>query len=179
VKYDGFFVLRESITKSKKQLDAIANLSQIEKQFIATLIDTEVAVGYFIRKSNVSGATWVAYIAVKMKYCGDIAFFAKLISRRPPSRGLYANTLKHSLDPRWSLNVQGIIAYTVLREVRAYLHNEKSILEVDCILAHGPIENGERPHPFVQCGAKHVRRGVWFWPQIDNEPNSEQIAHSG
>lgn len=168
----------ELLSRSKPQLDAIARLDPIQKQFIGTLVDTEVAVGYFIRRGNVSGATWVAYIAVKMKYGGDLAYFARLISRSPPSKGLYANTIKQSLDIRWSPNVQGIVAYAVLREVRPYLHNEKSITEVDCILSHGPIVSAELPHPFVQCGARHIRRGVWYWPQIDDDKPGGQESRS-
>ena len=169
VRFHGFKVFKDVLTKCGKQLAAIAQLTPTQKQFIGTLVDTEVAVGYFIRKSNVSGRTWVAYIGVKMKYAGDLAYFAKLISRLPPSRGLYANTIKHSLDLRWSINVQGIVAYAILREVKPYLHNEKSIIEVDCILKHGPIVDGKQLHPFVQCGARWVRRGVWYWPQIDDK----------
>lgn len=167
VAYDGFYVPRESITRSNKQLAAIEALTSDQRQFLGTMIDTEVAAGYFRRKSNVSGDTWVAYVAVKMKYGGDLKYLAHLISHIPPSRSLNANTITNSLDLRWSLQVEGIVAYTLLREVRAYLHNEKSIIEVDCILGHGPIVKASDPHPFVQCGAKWIRRGVWLWPQID------------
>jgi hypothetical protein len=171
VLYHGFLIMEELLSRCKVQLGAIASLDPIEKQFIGTLVDTESAVGYFIRKTNVSGATWVSYISAKMKYAGDLAYFAKLISHLPPSRGLYANTIKQSLDPRWSLNVQGIVAYSIILQIMPYLHNEKSIIEVDCILKHGPIVNATQPHPFVQCGALRVRRGVWYWPQIDDEPS--------
>ena len=168
VTYDGFYVPRESLTNSNKQLTAIKVLTPEQRQFLGTMIDTEVAAGYFRRMSNVSGGTWVAYVAVKMKYGGDIKYFAQLVSHVPPSRHLNANTIKNSLDFRWSLQVEGIVAYTLLREVRAYLHNEKSIIEVDCILRHGPIVEASESHPFIQCGAKWIRRGVWFWPQIDD-----------
>jgi len=173
VSYDGFYVPKESLTRSNKQLVAIGSLKPIQKQFVGTLVDTEVAVGYFLRNTNATGKTWVAYIAVKMKYGGDLVYLAELISRLPPSRGWYANTIKHSLDRRWSLNIQGVVAYTLVREIRPYLHNEKSIIEVDCVLTHGPVTNGEGPHPFVQCGGRHIRRGVWYWPQIDEENESE------
>jgi len=172
VLYDGFYVPKDNLTRSKKQLAAIIALTPIQKQFIGTLVDTEVAVGYFLRDTNVSGKTWVAYIAVKMKYGGDLSYLSKLISRLPPSRGWYANTIKKSLDRRWSLNIQGIVAYNLLREIRPYLHNEKSIIEVECILRHGPVTSGDEPHPFVRCGAKHIRRGVWYWPQVDDANDS-------
>ena len=179
VLFDGFFVTKESLTRSKSQLDAIMSLVPVEKQFIGTMVDTEVAVGYFLRSTNVSGSTFVAYIAVKMKYGGDLAYLAKLISRLPPSRGWYSNPIKQSRDRRWSLNIQGVVAYTLLREIRPFLRNEKSVIEVDCVLRHGPVISGEELHPFIQCGAKNVRRGVWFWPQIDEENDAIQTTHSG
>jgi hypothetical protein len=178
VPFFEFLVMRELLSRCKAQLNAVAQLDQIQKQFIGTLVDTEIAVGYFIRRTNVSGATWVAYLAVKMKYGGDLAYFAKLISHLPPSRGLYANPIKQALDRRWSLSVQGVVAYSILREVRPFLHNEKSIIEVDCILRQGPTVRGELLHPFVQCGGRRVRRGVWYWPQIDDENDPRQIIHS-
>jgi len=171
VKYDGFYVPRESLTRSDAQLKAIKTLTDVQRQFVGTMIDTEVAVGYFRRVSNVSGDTWVAYVAVKMKYGGDLKHLAQLISHLPPSRHLNANTIKGTLDLRWSLQVQGIVAYALLRGVRDYLHNEKSIVEVNCILRYGPTVNASEPHPFLRCGAKWVRRGVWFWPQIDEKFN--------
>jgi hypothetical protein len=172
VSYDGFIVPKENLTRSKNQLQAIALLTPTQKQFIGTMIDTEVASGYFLRKSNVSGGTWVAYLAVKMKYGGDLSYFASLVSHIPPSRHLNANTIKKSLDLRWSLQIQGIVAYALFREVRPYLHNEKSIVEVDCILKHGPVVAASNPHPFVSCRASRIRRGVWHWPQIDGPLDS-------
>jgi hypothetical protein len=179
VLYGGFVVPKDSISRSKHQLSAIRALSPVQKQFIGTMVDTEVAVGYFLRKTNMSGPVWVAYLAVKMKYRGDLAYLSNLVAHLPPSQGLYANTIKKSLDPRWSLSLQGIVAYALLREVRPYLHNEKSIVEVECILANGPVTSGEEPHPFIKCGAKRVRRGVWYWPQIDEENDYKRSAHSG
>ena len=172
VRYDQFLVMPEVLTRSAKQLSAISVLTTNQRQFVGTMIDTEVAVGYCLRTSNVSGGTWVAYVAVKMKYGGDLKYFAHLIAHIPPGRHLFANTIKKSFDLRWSLQFQGIVAYALLREVRSYLHNEKSIIEVDCILRHGPIVVATEPHPFVQCGAIRIRRGAWFWPQIDGgEPD--------
>ena len=179
IPYDGFPVLKESLTRSRKQISAIVAMTRIQRQFVGTMIDTEVAVGYTLRKTYASGTAWVSYLAVKMKYSGDLVYLAKLTSRLPPSRGWYANTIKQSLDRRWSLNVQGVVAYTLLREVRPYLHNQKAIIEVSCILEHGPIVNGDLRHPFVQCGAKHVKRGVWYWPQIDDVNNADSKAHRG
>jgi hypothetical protein len=169
VSYMGFEVRKNEIGRSRNQLGAITALTDIQKQFIGTMIDTEVAEGYFFRKSPLYGDSWVSYVAVKMKYGGDLKYFAQLISHLPPSRGWYANTIKHSLDRRWSLNIQGIVAFTLIHGVRPYLHNEKSIIEADCILEHGPMTDGRLPHPFVLSGANKVRRGVWYWPQIDNE----------
>ncbi len=179
VDYDGFRVLKENLSRSRKQLTAIGALAPIEKQFVGTMIDTEIAAGYFLRASNISGSNWSAYVAVKMKYGGDLVYLASLIGHLPPSRGWYANTIKHSRDRRWSLNILGVVAYTLLREARPYLHNEKSIVEVDCILKHGPIVSGRLPHPFVQSGAVRLRRGVWYWPGIDDENEKDPLAHSG
>jgi hypothetical protein len=95
------------------------------------MVDTEVAAGYYVRTGNVSGDMWVAYVAVKMKYSGDLAHMAKLLAHRPPTRGWNANTITKGFDLRWSFGLQGIVAYALLREVRPYLHNEKSMIEVD------------------------------------------------
>jgi len=179
VRYDGFFVLPEVLTRSKKQLSAIGRLTRIEKQFLGTMVDTEVAAGYYIRRSNVTGDVWVAYVAVKMKYPGDLAYMAKLVAHRPPSKGWNANTITNGLDLRWSLGFQGIVAYTLLREVRTYIHNEKSAIEVDCILKHGPTVSANQTHPFEDCGEIRVRRGVWFWPQIDDKESHRSYGHSG
>lgn len=160
---------REHITRSKRHLIAIAALTIVQKQFIGTLVDTEVAVGYFFRLSKTFGGRWVAYLAVKMKYGGDLKYFANLIAHSPPSRSFNANTITKTMDLRWSLQTQGIVAYTLLRDVKPFLHNEKSIIEVDCILKHGPIVPTSARHPFVECGATWIRRGVWYWPQIDDE----------
>ena len=170
VLYDSFLVMQELITRCKKQLAAIATLNAVQRQFIGTIVDTEAAVGYFFRKSKTFGGRWVAYIAAKMKYGGDLKFLAQLIGHLPPSRSYNANSIKHTMDLRWSIQTQGIVAYALLREVKPFLHNEKSIVEVDCILKHGPIVGADQPHPFVQCDGIRIRRGVWYWPQID-EPS--------
>jgi hypothetical protein len=47
-RFDKFYVLKESLTKCRHQLAAIGKLTPVQKQFIATLVDTEVAVGYFL-----------------------------------------------------------------------------------------------------------------------------------
>jgi len=179
VQYDGFFILPEVLTRSRKQLAAIRRLTRIEKQFLGTMVDTEVAVGYFIRRSNVTGNTWVAYVAVKMKYPGDLAHMAKLIGHLPPSKGWNTNTITNGLDLRWSLNLQGVVAFTLLRDIRPYIHNEKSAIEVDCILKGGPTLRANQRHPFEDCGAVRIRRGVWFWPQIDDKESHRSYVHSG
>ena len=179
VRYDSFYVLRESITRSKKQLAAISKLTSIQKQFIGTLVDTEIAAGYYLKLHKSARPAWIAYVAVKMKYGGDVALFAELIGSLPPSRTLNMNSISHTLDLRWSKQIQGIVAYTLLRQVRPYLHNEKSIVEVDCILQHGPAVPASNPHPFISCGATRVRRGVWFWPQIDEENDPVNLTHRG
>ncbi|MDA4126803.1 MAG: hypothetical protein OK452_06345 [Thaumarchaeota archaeon] len=176
VKYDGFYVLREIITKCRIQLEAIAALTPIQKQFIGTLVDTEVAVGYFLVANQESNRRWTAYLAVKMKYGGDVAYLSRLIGGGPPSRSFNANTITHSKDLRWSKQVQGLVAYALLKEVRSYLHNEKSIVEVQCIMKYGPRVSADRPHPFVEFGATRLRRGVWYWPQIDNGTPLDELS---
>ena len=54
----------------------MSKLNEVQKQFIGTMLDTEVVAGYFLRKSNVAGNTRSAYVAVKMKYGGDLFYFA-------------------------------------------------------------------------------------------------------
>ena len=176
MKYDSFYVLRENITKCRRQLEAIAALTPIQKQFIGTLVDTEVAVGYFLVANKHSKKRWTAYLAVKMKYRGDVAYLSSLIGDGPPSQSLNANTITHSKDLRWSKQVQGLVAYALLKEVKRYLHNEKSIIEVECIMKYGPRVSPERPHPFVDFGATRLRRGVWYWPQIDDGTPLEELS---
>jgi len=180
VSYDGFPIVRESLTKSKNQLGAIRSLTPTQKQFVATLVDTEAAVGYFLKLTkNGRRPAWIAYLAVKMKHRGDLGHLAELVAHQAPSRSLNWNTITQTLDLRWSVQVQGVVAYTLLRAVRPFLFNEKSIIEVDCILKHGPLVAGDKPHPFVLFGAMRVRRGVWFWPQIEgaNKGDKSSIAN--
>ena len=179
VQFHGFLVMQEVVTRSRKQLAAIRRLTRIEKQFLGTMVDTEVAVGYFIRRSNVMGNTWVAYLAVKMKYPGNLVHMAKLVGHLPPSKSWNANIITKGPDLRWSLNLQGIVAFTLLGEIRPYIHNEKSAIEVDCILRHGPALSANQRHPFEDCGAIRIRRGVWFWPQIDDKESHRSYVHSG
>ena len=170
--YDGFPILKESLTRSRNQLDAIRVLTPIQKQFVGTLVDTEAAVGYFLKLAkHRKRPAWIAYLAVKMKHRGDVGHLAELVSHRGPSRSLNKNTITQTLDLRWSVQIQGVVAYTLLRDVRSFLFNEKSIIEVDCIMKNGPLVAGDQPHPFVSFGAMRVRRGVWFWPQIDGANN--------
>jgi hypothetical protein len=177
VLYDGFRILKESLTRSKGQLAAILAMTPVQKQFVGAIVDTEAAVGYFLKLArHAKRPAWIAYLAVKMKYRGDLAHLAELISHQPPSRSLNKNTITQSLDLRWSVQVQGVVAYTLLREVRPYLFNEKSIIEVDCILKYGPLVSSDLPHPFVGFGAARIRRGVWFWPQIDGN-NKGTLNH--
>ena len=173
VDYDGFQVLRESLTNSKNQLAAIVAMTPIQRQFVGTIVDTEAASGYFLKVVTGVRSVWIAYVAGKMKYRGDMARLAELVSHRPPSRSLNKNTITGLMDLRWSVQVQGVVAYTLLRRVGPYLYNEKAKVETDCILRHGPFVPSTLPHPFEQCGATRIRRGVWFWPQIDGEGKNE------
>jgi hypothetical protein len=148
VSYDGFPVLKEGLTNSRRQLGAIGSLKDIQKQFIATLADTEAAIGYFLKLAREGKRpAWICYLAAKMKYRGDLARLAELIGHQPPSRSLNKNTITQTLDLRWSVQVQGVVAYTLVREIRPFLLNEKSIIEADCILRHGPLYFVERAAP--------------------------------
>jgi hypothetical protein len=176
--YDGFPVFKESITASRPRIKAIEGLTPEQKQFVGTLVDTEAAVGYFLKQIRQQRPVWIAYLSVKMKYRGDLGYLSSLTGSRSPSRSLNFNTITHQQDLRWSKQFQGVVAYTLIREVRPFLHNEKSVVEADCILGHGPIVLASEPHPFVSCGGRRVRRGVWYWPSIDEEEVSGQIVHS-
>jgi hypothetical protein len=178
VLYDGFPVFKESITASRPRIKAIEELTPEQKQFVGTLVDTEAAVGYFLKQIGQQRPVWIAYLSVKMKYRGDLAYLSLLTSSLPPSRSLNMNTITHQQDLRWSKQFQGVVAYTLIREVRQFLHNEKSVVEVNCILRHGPIVLASEPHPFVSCGGRRVRRGVWYWPSIDDEEASGQTVRS-
>jgi hypothetical protein len=177
VLYDGFPVFKESITASLPRIKAIEQLTPEQKQFVGTMVDTEAAVGYFLKKIGHQRPVWIAYLSVKMKYRGDLAYLSSLTCSNPPSRSLNMNSITHQKDLRWSKQFQGVVAYTLIRDVRPFLHNEKSVVEVDCILNHGPIVLASEPHPFVSCGGRRVRRGVWYWPLIDDVDNG-QIMHS-
>jgi hypothetical protein len=181
--YDGFYVFKESLTNSRKQLESIGALNPVQKQFVGTLVDTEAAVGYFLKQTGREDrrrrGAWIAYLSVKMKYRGDLGHFAELIGHQSPSRSLNKNTITRTLDLRWSVQIQGVVAYTLLRDVRPFLFNEKSIIEVECILKHGPNVPSDLPHPFITYGAVRVRRGVWYWPQIDGDNNGRQMMRSG
>lgn len=175
VQYDGFPITKQSLTQSKVQLNAISLLTPTQRQFVGTVVDTEAAVGYFLKLAKNESPSWIAYVAAKMKYRGTLARLAELILHQPPSRSLNWNTITQSRDLRWSVQVQGVVAYTLLREVRPHLFNEKSTIETDCVLKHGPIVSSSFPHPFIDCGASRIRRGVWWWPQIDGENNGRPV----
>ena len=92
--YDSFQVLKESLTRSRLQLGAIGLLTAIQRQFVGTLVDTEAAIGYFLRPAKpAKRPAWIAYMAVKMKYRGDLARLAGLIGHQPPSESLNKNAL--------------------------------------------------------------------------------------
>ncbi len=155
---------KEDFSRSRTQLESIGRLSDVDAQFIATLIDTEAAIGYYSRRYESEAPVWTAYISVKMKHRGLIARFALLSGLKVPlAPTLSKNTLTGKMDPRWSKQLTGIVAVALLQRVRPRLFNEKTIAEADCIIASGPAVR-LRTHPFVTFGATRVRRGVWSWP---------------
>lgn len=98
IQYDGFLVLKGSISRSKIQLDAIASMTAIQKQFVGTLVDTEAAVGYYLKLRREGRPGWIAYLSVKMKYRGDLGRLSELVGHKPPSRSLNKNTITKTLD---------------------------------------------------------------------------------
>ena len=170
--YDTFPILKSSLVASARRISFILAMREIDRQFVGTLVDTESATGCIPKLHRCSQRrVWIAYFAAKMKYRGDLAHLTELMGTMPPSKTLNMNTITKQRDYRWSKQFQGVVAYTLLREVRPSLYNEKSMVETDCILKHGPTVTTEMEHPFIACGARWVRRGVWFRPQIDGENN--------
>jgi len=55
----------------------------------------------------------------------------------------------------------------VVRTVASFLHNEKTKIEAESIVKHGPYVAAERPHPFEDDGGVRVKRGVWIWPNLE------------
>lgn len=153
---NGFPIEKGGLTGSRRQLVAIASMTPLEKQFVGTLTDTEAAIGYFSKMTIIGRRLWVAYLAVKMKHRGDLDELSGLMAHGPPSRSLNKNTITNSLDLRWSVQVQGVVAHALLREVRPFMFNEKAKVEADCILEHGPVVT-ESLHPFVDCGGIRVK----------------------
>jgi hypothetical protein len=170
--FDGFVVRRQDINKLGPQLKLIESLKIEDKQFIATLIDTEAAIGYFRRREPYQRigfvmGNWRAYIAVKMIHKGVIAHFATLVGVQVPNKTrLYYNTLKATQESAWSVQTAGIRSYVIIRGVAGMLYNEKSRVEAASILRHEPITPAEEPHPFETDGARRIKRGVWFWPSL-------------
>ena len=102
-----------------------------------------------------------------MKNRVDIAHFAELIGLRvPESTTLVFNTIAGKKDPRWSKQTVGLVAYYAISAVKAFLYNEKSKTEAGCILQCGPVVTPPDIHPFIRCGAKMMKRGVWIWSHV-------------
>lgn len=89
VPFSGFMLRKEDLTRNRRHLSRIESLRAVDKQFIATLIDTEAAIGYFLRKFEHQN-NWTAYISVKMVHSGVVNHFAELLGlerRRRPWEG--------------------------------------------------------------------------------------------
>lgn len=157
---------KEDLTRNRRHLSRIESLRTVDRQFIATLIDTEAAIGYFLRKFEHQN-NWTAYISVKMLHSDVVNHFAELLGlerRRRPSESF--NKLTGNKERRWSVQLSGLIAFATIRKVESFLYNEKSKAEASCILKHGPIVTPSGLHPFLRCGATRRRRGVWIWPNV-------------
>lgn len=98
--YVGHIVRKEDLTRCAPQLERISGLSSVERQFIATLADTEAAIGYY--RAIVGTSNWTSYFSVKMKNRGDVAYFSELVGLRQPVLTRGWNTLTRSYDLRWS-----------------------------------------------------------------------------
>ena len=170
--FDGFIVRQQDVNKLRDRIKYIESLRAIDKQFIATLLDTEAAIGYyrrkeFYRRKGFVVGRWRAYISVKMTYKGDIARLATLLGLKVPERTtMHYNTLKATRELAWSLHTSGLRPYVAIRTVAPFLYNEKTKIEAECIIKHGPILPGEQPHPFESEVAVRIKRGVWIWPNI-------------
>jgi hypothetical protein len=111
---------------------------------------------------------WRSYISIKMTYKGDIFHLANLLGFKEPSKTrLHYNTLKATKESVWCLQTRGLIPYVVVRTVAPFLHNEKTKVEAESIIKHGPYVSAERRHPFEDDGGVRVKRGVWIWPGLD------------
>ena len=162
--FHGFAVRKEDLIRSATQLELIGSMSDTDAQLSATLTETESAIGYLGDRGPGGIQSWTCYHSVKMKTKGLVAYFAHLVGENGPSCTSSWNTLTRSTDLRWCKQTVGVVAYDLVLRVRPFLHSEKTIAEADCIISHGPrVSGGE--HPFVGCGAVHVRRGVWEWPK--------------
>lgn len=171
ITYEGFNVRKEDISRSQQQLARISSMTDLQRQFCATLLDTEAAIGYYLPRKGV--ASWSCYVSVKMKYRGTIARFSDLVAQQGPSLSRGWNAITRSYDDRWTKQVMGIVAFKLIKEVRNFLSNEKTIIEADCILSHGPLVR-DGHHPFERMGALRIRRGVWFWPTLGHRDESEK-----
>lgn len=166
VPFCGFTVRREDLTRNRRELSKIESLGEVDRQFIATLIDTEAAIGYFLRRSGRQN-NWTAYVSVKMIHSGVVNHFAELVGferRRRPWQGF--NSLTGSTQKRWSIQISGLLAFFTIKSVEALLYNEKSKAEANCILQYGPVVKPPGMHPFLRCGATPMKRGVWIWPDL-------------
>lgn len=170
---DSFAVRQEDLTKLRERINRIKSLRSVDKQFVATMLDTEVAIGYFrkkefyVRTGFVIGR-WKAYVSVKMTYKGDIARLATFLGLQVPSKTkLHYNTLKATKEGVWCLQTTGIIPYVAIKTVAPFLYNEKTKIEAESIIKHGPFVPGEFRHPFEDDGGVRVKRGVWIWPGLE------------
>jgi len=170
---DRFVVRQEDLNRLRERINSIKSLRTVDKQFVATVLDTEAAIGYFRRKefyvrTGFVIGKWRAYISVKMTYKGDIARPATFLGLQIPSKTkLHYNTLKATKESVWCLQTSGIIPYVPIKTVAPFLYNEKTKIEAESIIKHGPLIPGECRHPFEDDGGVRVKRGVWIWPNLE------------
>jgi len=132
---DGFVVRQQDMRKLGHRIARIKSLRIVDKQFIATLLDTEAAIGYFRRKEFYQRngfviGKWRAYISIKMTYKGDVTHLATLLGLQVPNKTrLHYNTLKATRESAWCLQTGGITPYVVIKTVAPFLFNEKTKIE--------------------------------------------------
>jgi hypothetical protein len=172
-RFDGFIFRQQDVNRLQYRIKHIKSLRTIDKQFVATLLDTEAAIGYlrkkeFYARNGFVIGKWRAYISIKMTYKGDIIHLANLLGLQEPNRTkLHYNTLKATKESAWCLQTSGITPYVAIKTVAPFLYNEKTKIEAQSIIEHGPLLPGERRHPFEDNGGVRVKRGVWVWPNLE------------
>jgi hypothetical protein len=172
-RFDGFIVRQRDVDRPRLRIARTKSLKTVDKQFVATMLDTEAAIGHlrkkeFYKRNGFVIGKWRAYVSVKMTHKGDIIHLANLLGLQEPSKTeLHYNTLKATKESAWCLQTSGITPCVAIRAVAPFLYNEKTKIEAQSIIRHGPLLFGERRHPLEDDGGVRAKRGVWIWPSLE------------